>query len=172
MARISTYFQVNCLLNGVWIVVWHYDLLFLSIIVMALILGTLVKIYRSLLAERDTATLTERLALHVPFSLYTGWISLATIANLSAVQINNGWDDLWLTAVQWTLIKLAIAGAVGATMILKYRDPVFGAVVVWAAYGISVMQSATPSVAGAAAALSLLAAILVVTELASRLRSS
>jgi len=170
IAAVSTYFQVNCLLNGVWIVVWHYDLLAVSLIVMLGILATLILIYRTLIAQIDTAPLTEHLLLYLPFSLYTGWITLATIANVSVLQTGNGWDDVVLTAVQWTLVKLAVAGAIGAMVLLKYRDPVFAAVVVWGTYGISVMQAATPSVAGAASTLSILTAILIAIEFASRIR--
>jgi predicted lipid carrier protein YhbT len=66
--------------------------------------------------------------------------------------------------VQWTLLKLALAGAVGATMILRFRDIPFALVVAWAAYGISVMQSATPAVSGAATTLSLLMLFLTVRD--------
>jgi len=169
IAGISKYFQINCLMNALWIVVWHYDLLALSLLVMLVILATLILIYRELIPSIDTAPFVEHLVLYMPFSLYVGWISLATIANASALQTGNGWDSVWLTAVQWTLVKLAIAGAVGATMILRHRDVPFALVVAWAAYGISVMQSATPEVAGAATTLSLLALILVAMDGARRL---
>jgi len=169
VARLSTWFQVNCLMNAVWIVVWHYDLLVLSLLVMLVILATLILIYRTLIADIDAAPFTEHLVLYLPFSLYAGWITLATIANASILQTSNGWDYVWLTAVQWTLLKLALAGAIGARMVLKYRDPVFGAVVIWGAYGISAMQSATPSVSGAALTLSLLMALLVGFEFVTRL---
>jgi hypothetical protein len=169
VARLSTWFQVNCLMNAVWIVVWHYNLLVLSLFVMFVILATLILIYRGLIADIDTAAFTEHLVLYLPFSLYAGWITLATIANASVLQTSNGWDYVWLTAVQWTLLKLAVAGAIGARMVLKYRDPVFGAVVIWGAYGISVMQSATPSVSAAALTLSLLMALLVAMEFLTRL---
>ena len=172
VARLSTWFQVNCLMNAVWIVVWHYDLLVLSLLVMLVILATLILIYRTLIADIDAAPFTEHLVLYLPFSLYAGWITLATIANASILQTSNGWDYVWLTAVQWTLLKLALAGAIGARMVLKYRDPVFGAVVIWGAYGISVMQSATPSVSGAALTLSLLMALLVGIEFATRFRET
>ena len=171
IAAISRYFQLNCLLNGVWLVVWHYDLLALSFLVMLGILATLILIYRSLRTGNKSAPRARYLVLMMPFSLYTGWITLATIANASAMQTGFGWDNIGLSAVQWTFLKLAVAGAIGASLVLKYRDPVFGAVVVWGAYGISVMQSATPAVAGAAITLSLLMAILVAIELASRLRT-
>lgn len=169
VAGISKYFQINCLMNAVWIVVWHYDLLALSLVVMLGILATLILTYRALIASIDTAPFVEHIALYLPFSLYTGWISLATIANASALQNGNGWDDVWLTAVQWTLVKLAVAGAVGGTMILRHRDIPFALVVAWAAYGISVMQSATPEVSGAATSLSLLALILVAVDGVRRL---
>ncbi len=171
VASISRYFQVNCLLNGVWLVVWHYDLVALSLVVMLGILATLILIYRELRSSIDTASLATRVVLYAPFSLYTGWITVATIANASVLQTANGWDNIGLTAVQWTLVKLAVAGAIGAAVVLRLRDIVFGAAVVWAAYGISVMQSAYLPVAGAAATLSLLLALSIATEVVSRLRS-
>jgi hypothetical protein len=172
IAGISRYFQINCLMNALWIVVWHYDLLALSLVVMLTILATLILIYRALITSIDSAPFVEHIALYLPFSVYTGWISLTTIANASTLQISSGWDDVWLTAVQWTLVKLAVAGAVGATMILRHRDIPFALVVAWAAYGISVMQSATPEVSGAATTLSLLALILVAVDGVRRLSSA
>jgi len=170
IADVSRLFQINCLMNALWIVVWHYDLLFVSLLVMFVILGTLILIYRKLLAAIDTARFVEHLTLYLPFSLYTGWISLATIANISAWQTGNGWDDIGMTAIQWTLVKLAIAGAIGASVILRLRDVPFVMVVAWAAYGISVKQAATPEVAGAATTLCLLALFLVLRDGAMRLR--
>ena len=169
VAGISTFFKVNCLMNALWIIVWHYDLLALSFIVMLAILATLILIYRSLISLIDAAPFTEHLTLYLPFSLYTGWISLATIANVSVLQYANGWDSVWLSAVQWTLLKLAIAGAIGSTMVLRYRDVPFVLVLAWGAYGISVMQSATPEVSGAAMTLSLLALILAAADGVRRL---
>ena len=169
VAGISTYFKINCLANALWIVVWHYDLLALSLVIMVLILVTLVMIYRTLVAEIHTANFTEHLALYLPFSLYTGWITVATVANASVFQTGNGWDDVLLTSVQWTMAKLALAGAIGTTIIIKYRDPVFAVAVAWAAFGIAAKQSGTPAVLGAATTLSLLLLFLIVKEGTSRL---
>jgi len=170
IARISPYFKVNCLANALWIVVWHYDLLALSLLVMFIILATLILIYRSLLEQLDSSSPLQHVVLHLPFSLYTGWITVATIANVSVLQTHHGWDAIGLTAIQWTFVKLAVAGAIGAFAVLRLRDPVFVLVIAWAAYGISVMQSATPAVSGAAMTLSLLALILAANEGVSRLR--
>ncbi len=170
IARISRLFQVNCVANASWIVAWHYDLLNISLLIMLVLLVTLILIYRTLLGAIEYASVKQRLFLRLPFSLYMGWITLATIANISIVQTGNGWDNIGLTAVSWTLLKLALVGTIGATMLLRFGDAVFVLVVAWAAYGISVMQSATPAVSGAATTLSLLALMLAAVEGVSRLR--
>ena len=170
IAGISRLFQVNCMANAIWIVAWHYDLLTISLLIMLVMLVTLILIYRALLGAVEQASITQHLLLHFPFSLYTGWITLATIANISAVQTGNGWDNIGLTAISWTLLKLALAGAIGAAVVLRYGDVVFVLVVAWAAYGISVMQSATPAVSGGALTLSLLALLLAMNEAVARLR--
>lgn len=169
IAAISWYFKLNCVLNALWIVVWHYDLVIVSLLVMLAILVTLVLIYRALIASIAGAPWAEHFALYLPFSIYTGWITLATIANASVVQTAYGLDDAGLGAVQWTLLKLSAAGAIGATMILRLRDAPFGLVIAWGAYGIAAKQIATPAVAGAAITLSLLMLILVAKDGVDRL---
>ena len=170
IAGISRLFQLNCVANASWIVAWHYDLLAVSLLIMLILLVTLILIYRALLDEVRNASIAQRLLLHFPFSLYTAWIVVATIANLSIVQTGNGWDNIGLTAVSWTLLKLALAGAIAATVVLRYGDVVFVLVIAWAVYGISVMQSATPAVSGGASTVSLLALLLAMYEAAARLR--
>jgi hypothetical protein len=169
LGAISTLFKINCLANAAWIVVWHYNLLLLSLAVMLVILATLILIYRTLIVDIESAPVSEHLLLYLPFSLYTGWITLATIANASVLQTANGWDSVAISAVQWTLLKLALAGAIAATLILRLRDVPFALAIAWGAYGISVMQSATPAVSGAAMTLSLLTLILVARDGAARL---
>jgi hypothetical protein len=169
VASISTYFKINCLANALWLFAFHYDLLVLSMLIMLAILGTLILIYRRLIAAIDIAPFSEHLVLYMPFSLYTGWITVATIANASVLQTAYEMNNAGISAVQWTLLKLAVAGAAAATLIVKKADVPFAAVVAWAAYGISVMQSATPAVSGAATNLSLLLLILVARDGASRL---
>lgn len=149
----GTLFKLSCVANALWILVWHYHLLFASVAVMLALLFTLVAIYRRLAIVDADAGQIERAVLQWPFSLYTGWISVATIANISAVQNGMGWDDVGFSAVAWTLAKLALAGVVGVSVLAWRRDLVFGAVVAWAAYGISVKQAATPMVSGAATTL-------------------
>ena len=169
VANISRLFQLNCGMNALWLVVWHYDLLALSLLLMLVILASLALIYRRLLGSIEDAPFVEHLVLYLPFSIYTAWISVATIANASILQLAYDWNDVGMSPIEWTLLKLAAAGAIGATMIVKVRDVPFALVVAWGAYGISVMQSATPSVSAAAQTLSVLLLLLVLVEAATRL---
>lgn len=160
LGRISALFKVNCVANAAWIVAWHYDFLILSLLIMACILVTLIGIYRTLDIGRGTAPLPQRLLVHLPFSLYTAWICVAAIANVSTVQNAMGWDNVGLDAVTWTLAKLALAGAVGASVVAYKADIPFVLVVAWAAFGIAAGHADTPAVAGAALCLTLMAVML------------
>jgi len=163
LARIDLPFKLNCIANAIWIFAWHYDQLLLSLVLMIAILGTLIVIYR-VVGEMSGNTV-GRILVSFPFRVYTGWITVALIANISAAQAGWGWNDLGLTAIQWTWFKLAMAGTIGATVVAQRRDPVYMLVIAWAAFGIFSKQSATPEVAGAAITLSMLAALLAVIAL-------
>ena len=169
ISSISRYFQLNCVANAAWLVAWHYNLLALSLLIMLVILVTLVMIYRRLYVHVNRSSIAHHLALKLPFSLYTGWVTVATIANASILQNAYGWDGLLMTPVSWALLKLALAGAIAATMVIRYGDAIFVLVIAWAAYGISVMQLPTPAVSGAATSLALLSLLLAAGEAASRL---
>jgi len=157
---ISWLFVVSCLSNVAWLLAWHYDLLWLSVLLMAVLLTTLIRIYSIINSTTQSISIPRRIFLHVPFSLYTAWIVVALIANISAVQFEMGWQNLAASEENWTLFKLAVAGTVGATMILLRADLVFVLVITWAAFGIAVKQAATPSVAGAATMLVYLGVLL------------
>ena len=154
IAQIGIWFKLNCLANALWIFAWHYDFLLISMLLMLGLLATLIKIFRSVDSNSN-------LLIKFPFSLYTGWITVATIANLSVLQTAWGLNDMGLSAVQWTWLKLAIAGAIGAIVLSRTRNVVYLAVIAWAAFGIFSKQTETPEVAGAAITLSLLAILLI-----------
>ena len=158
LAEISLPFKLSCVANMVWIFVWHYDQLLLSLVMMAGILVPLIWIYRAIGTHAVTGV--EKIVVAFPFSLYVGWITVASIANISAAQTGWGWDDVGLSAVSWTLLKLAVAGAIGATVFARRADVVYLGVIAWAAYGIAGRQGDTLQVAGAAATLSVLAVLL------------
>ena len=170
IAAISRYFQLSCVANALWIFAWHFELLGLSFFLMAVLLGSLIVVYRGLGNVDKTVPLVERIFVQWPFSLYLGWISVATIANFSAVQLGWGFDDVLGGAVFGTQIKLALAGAIAAIVLVRRDDLIYALVVAWAAFGISVKQAATPEVSGAALMLTVLILLLTAAALLRKLR--
>ena len=169
LARISSLFIINCLTNAAWIFAWHYEHLFLSLLLILGVLATLVRIYK-LLGSEGALTLPGHVwCVHLPFSLYTGWITVAAIANISVVQTAMDWNNIALSAVGWTLVKLAITGTIAAAVGLRRGDVAFTLVIAWAALGISVKQAATPAVAGAATTLALMTVMLAGLVIARKL---
>ena len=84
---------------------------------------------------------------HIPFSVYLGWITVATIANASYVLYDAHWDGFGLSGALWAVIMLVIATILTLTVIISRHDIAYAAVIVWALLGIVVKQSATPLVA-------------------------
>lgn len=151
LVSIGQLFVLNCLFNSAWLFAWHYQYLGISMLLMLAILATLVLTYRKLGEWGDTSLLVR-----IPFTLYLAWICVATLANVSALQTSLDLNDTGLSHVQWTLVKIAVAGAVGASVCLLKRDMLFVLVIAWAAFGIASKQVDVPEVQGAALAVSAL----------------
>jgi hypothetical protein len=163
LAKLSPWFKVGCVANVLWIFVWHMEWIMVALLLIVALLVSLARVYRF--------SSDEAWQVRWPFSLYLGWISVATIANISAMQSALGWNDLGIDAVAWTLVKLAIAGAITVVVVLRRHDLVYGLVVAWAAFGISAGQVATPAVAGAATTLYFLLLLLLIHDGVRQLRS-
>lgn len=155
LARIGPWFKVGCAANALWMFAWHAEWIAVTLVLMIVLLATLVRVYRLLGIVDRTAAAGWRWLVQLPFSVYLGWISVATIANVSALQSALDWNNAVLEGVSWTLLKLAVAGALGAIVTLRRHDVAYGLVIGWAAFGIGAGQAATPAVAGAAFTLSL-----------------
>lgn len=170
IAGISGLFIQTCVANAVWIVVWHYEMIAVALLIMLYLLVTLVRIFRRL--HDADLSLRDKLLVRLPFSIYTGWITLATIANISALQTATDTNAIGLSYVTWTLIKLAVVAAIGASVLRRYGDIAFVLVAAWAAWGISAMQTSTPAVSGAALMLSIAALMLAGWEFVGKMRSA
>jgi hypothetical protein len=170
LARLGVPFKISCIANALWLVTWHLEWLVPSLMLMLLLLAMLVRIYRTL--DAADSGFAPRWLVAAPFSLYLGWISVATIANASAVQSALYWNDLGLDAETWTLAKLALAAAIACIVSLRRHDVVFPLVVAWAAWGIARGQADVPAVAGAATTVMLVAVLVAVFELQRQLRAN
>lgn len=172
LARIGLPFKISCASNVLWIFTWNLEWLVPALMLMIVLLVSLVLIYRSLGIVDTGAGASDRWLVQLPFGLYLGWITVAAIANLSAVQAALYWNDLGFDANTWTMIKLAVAAAIACIVSLRRHDLVFPLVVAWAAYGISASQAATPAVAGAAGTVMICSTLVAAFEAIRRFRSA
>lgn len=132
---ITPWFIASSLLNGAWIVAWHYEALWLSAAIIIALLWTLIVINRKTTAERTT--LGASLSIRVPFAVYFGWVTVATVANISAWLVQLGFaDGFGLSAEAWTIVILVVATLIGSTTALVNSSPSYALVLVWAFWGI------------------------------------
>lgn len=139
-ARVRTAFLVTSVANVAWIFAWHHLMVGASFALMLALFGTLMVIHRGLRRAPATSR-AERLCVDVPFSLYAGWITTATIANLGALLSSSQAYPFGLGMNAWALGSVVFAGIVYLAMGLATRDPVYAAVYVWAALGIALKPS-------------------------------
>lgn len=143
--QISFLFILSGVANSAWIFLWHYEYVGLSLFVMVLLLLTLLAIYVRLNIGRSTVSLAERLCVHVPFSIYLGWITVATIANVTAFLVSVNWDGFGIDHVTWTILIIAVGTLLTFLMLALRRDIAFSLVVLWAYVGIWLKRMAQPT---------------------------
>ena len=129
-------FLVSCLANAGWIFAWHYEALTLSVAVMLVMLLTLIAINIKFGIFTYGQGWRHQLFVQAPFGIYLGWISIATIANITAVLVNYHWGGWGISEISWTIIMIVIGALVALIMVIKKDNFYFALVVIWAYYGI------------------------------------
>jgi hypothetical protein len=122
-------------------------LLILSVVAMLVLLGALIWIYLALRGGNPAISRGERWAVRLPFSIYLGWITVATVANVSHVLVASGWNGSPLPALLWLIIMYIVALAIAALVAFTQRDAAYLLVLAWAFAGIAVNYSYLPGVA-------------------------
>jgi hypothetical protein len=132
---ITPWFIASSLLNGVWIIGWHYEIIWASLVIIVALLIVLIRINKATTSTRTHWANT--LAVRLPFSVYFGWVTVATVANVSALLVQWGWrgGDV-LAESTWTVLILIVAALIGMTTTLVNASIGYGAVLVWAYWGI------------------------------------
>ncbi|MBH0231496.1 tryptophan-rich sensory protein [Halobacillus yeomjeoni] len=125
-------FVLSSLLNILWIFMWHYEFFSLSVIVMVLLLLSLIRLYGKL--KTANASFFDTL----PFSIYLGWISVATIANISYYLTYTGWTGFGVSDSVWTFILLAAGTGLALYFLKNEQDWIYPLVFVWAFIGVGV----------------------------------
>ncbi len=139
-------FAISSLFNAAWIAAWHYEKLPLSLIIMLGLLLSLVFINFQL---RGSAPVFFRIA----FGIYLGWISIATIANVTALLVAYQWGGWGISPQTWAIILIGAGTLITAWALIRLNNPYIALAVIWAFVGIILRQQGKfPAIVAAAAA--------------------
>jgi benzodiazapine receptor len=144
--KIGWLFVLSSVLNIVWLFLWQYEILSVSVVLMFLLLTTLIAIYLRLNIGKSAVSLREKLAVHVPFSVYLGWITIASIANVSVFLVSENWDGFGIGAETWANLIIIVALVITLLVLATRRDIAYGLVIIWALVGIAVKQSGNQNI--------------------------
>ena len=134
-------FSVSSLVNTAWIFSWHYKIIPLSMVLMAILLICLIDIMHIINAQELSSR--EKFFIRLPFSVYFGWITVATIANATTLLVSLGWNGFGLSQSLWTIIVLAVGMVIGVLTTIRLKDIAYGLVLIWAYTGILIKHTSS-----------------------------
>lgn len=145
LEKVGVYFAASSLFNMAWIFAWHYQRIGWSLVLMILIFASLALVYVRLGRDKEKAPLKEITFVYTPFGVYFGWITVATIANVTAFLVSLGWQGWGLPETFWTVLVILVGALVATLHTLKWKDAPYLLVFVWAFIGIAAKRlGATP----------------------------
>jgi hypothetical protein len=165
LCRIGYLYVGASIANIAWLFLWHYQIFALTVPAMVALLGLLIALYLRLEIGQKAVTAGQRWAVNVPFSIYLGWITVATIANVTSLLEYWEWNGWGIYPEYWAVIMLVVGAIVAAAVSITRGDIAYIAVIVWAFAGIAVKHAdtsivaTTAWVAATAVALTLLAGV-------------
>ena len=162
LRRVGYLFAVSCVANVAWLFLWHYERFLLTVVAMGTLLLSLIAIYLRLGIGRTRVPAAERWLVRVPFSIYLGWVTVATIANVTSLLDYVNWSGWGVSPEAWTVIMLIAATGIASAVSLTRGDVAYMLVIVWAFAGIGVKHAGTPVVAIAAWAATVVVGVMLV----------
>ena len=141
LQAIFPWFLLSCAMNSAWIFLWHYGFYPLTMLVMLVLLASLVMVYIRLGIGETRYTGSDFWCVRFTFSVYLGWICVATIANATALLYDVQWSGFGISAEVWTALMLGVAVVLGVILIETRRDTLLVAVFLWAFVGIALKHS-------------------------------
>jgi hypothetical protein len=134
------------LANIAWIFLWHYNHFTMTLVAMLILLGTLIITYLNLGIGRSKASAAETWMARIPFSIYLGWITVATVANITDVLDFVKWNRFGIAPEIWMGVVLLAVLIITTLMNFTRRDIAYSLVILWALVGIAIKQAGVPAV--------------------------
>jgi hypothetical protein len=161
--RIGPLFFISSLANIGWIFAWQYRIIPLSLVFMLILLGCLLAIYLRLNVGKSEAPRAEKHFVHLPFSVYLGWITIATIANVTALLVDINWNTFGLGEQFWAVAVIVVGIAIALSILFTRRDIYYCLVVDWALLGILLKRLSVTNVADQSAVVITIIGLVLVT---------
>jgi hypothetical protein len=146
LRRIGYLFALSCAANIAWLFLWHYEMFPLTLVAMLALLLLLIAIYLRTNIGRAQVRTAEKWLVHVPFSIYLGWITVATIANVTSLLDYLHWSGWGISPETWTVIMLIAGAGIASAVSLTRADVAYMLVIAWAFTGIAVKHAGTAPV--------------------------
>ncbi len=164
LRRIGYLFALSSIFNSSWLFLFHYEQFPLSMVVMVGLLLTLIAIYVRIGIGKTAVNNRDKWLVQIPFSIYLGWITVATVANAAYVLYAANWDGFGISGPIWAAIMLVVATGITLRIIIERADVAYTAVIVWAFTGIVVKQAGTPLVAVTAGLMTVIVILALITR--------
>lgn len=156
----------SALANIIWIFLWHYEFFPLSVVAMLTLLGCLIAIYLRLGVGKAQVPTAEKWLVHITFSIYLGWITVATIANITTLLDYLEWGGWGISPEVWTLLMLAAATVISGIMSFTRADIAYTLVLIWAFIGITVKHQDVMMISAGAFMTAIFAGLLLIVGVA------
>lgn len=160
LRRTSYLLVMASLAQIIWVFLFQFQLFWLSVGAMLLILLPLIAIYLRLKIGIESVSKVQRWLVHYPLSIYLAWISVATIVNVASALYHWGWNGWGISPEIWAVLMLVVGAALPVTTARQRIDPAFTLVLIWALVAVAVRQLAQPLITTTALGLSILLGLL------------
>lgn len=172
LKKTDVWFIIVNIANAAWLFSWHYQRFVLSVAIMLIILFSLIQIFLKLEIGKTKNSGGWLWAVEIPFGIYLGWISVATIANITQLLYYLGWNGFGLQPQVWFVIVLTVALVISALMSFTRRNVPHALVLIWAFTGIAIKFPDVPLVNTSAWIASLAVAVFLAAALLAKPKRS
>ncbi|MBN1311079.1 MAG: tryptophan-rich sensory protein [Anaerolineae bacterium] len=150
LRKVGYLYVLSSAANVAWLFLWHYEVFRFTLVAMLVLLGSLIAIYLQLGIGREEVSRGFKWFAQLPFSVYLGWVTVATIANTSQLLYFLKWNGWGISPEVWTVIMLGATTVIAGAMLITRTDIAYGLVIAWAVIGIALKHAGIPSVSIAA----------------------
>jgi len=134
---------INLVLNAAWVAIFGAELFVWSLVAIVPILVTAVLAYSLLQVSRTPEAPAAERVFKVAVAIYTAWLTIAVVANVSAALASIGWNGFGLSYETWGVLICAVGIGLGILLLVIFRDPTFALTYAYAYLGILVRRFGT-----------------------------